>query len=144
DWIARNSRHPVAGRRHVHRARPLSHITAQSGESGQRTSPARARHVRRPGHSALRGIAMAQGPGLKARGVERATMTTKSRVGRFAAIGILLTSVACGGGNSASAPPAPTNAPPKIAFEKYTLPNGLEVILSEDKRLPMVSVDLWY
>jgi zinc protease len=33
---------------------------------------------------------------------------------------------------------------PHIAFEKYTLPNGLDVILSEDKRLPLVSVNLWY
>ncbi len=33
---------------------------------------------------------------------------------------------------------------PRLAFEKYTLPNGLEVILSEDKRLPMVAVNLWY
>src|SRR4051794_20538042 len=42
--------------------------------------------------------------------------------------------------------PAPAAAPdvPKIASEKYSLPNGLEVILSEDKRLPMVAVNLWY
>lgn len=33
---------------------------------------------------------------------------------------------------------------PVIPFEKYTLPNGLEVILSEDHRLPMVAVNLWY
>ena len=33
---------------------------------------------------------------------------------------------------------------PSIAFEKYTLPNGLEVILSPDHRLPMVAVNLWY
>jgi zinc protease len=33
---------------------------------------------------------------------------------------------------------------PKIDFEKYTLPNGLDVILSEDHRLPMVAVNLWY
>ena len=33
---------------------------------------------------------------------------------------------------------------PKIEFEKYTLPNGLEVILSEDHRLPLVAVNLWY
>ena len=26
----------------------------------------------------------------------------------------------------------------------FTLANGLEVILSEDKRLPMVAVNLWY
>jgi len=33
---------------------------------------------------------------------------------------------------------------PNIAYEKYTLPNGLEVILSEDHRLPLVAVNLWY
>jgi zinc protease len=33
---------------------------------------------------------------------------------------------------------------PRLAFEKYTLPNGLEVILSQDRRLPMVAVNLWY
>src|SRR5262245_63593981 len=33
---------------------------------------------------------------------------------------------------------------PKIAFEKYTLPNGLEVILSQKPGLPMVAVNLWY
>jgi zinc protease len=33
---------------------------------------------------------------------------------------------------------------PRIAFEEYTLPNGLEVILSQDRRLPMVAVNLWY
>ena len=33
---------------------------------------------------------------------------------------------------------------PQLTFEKYTLPNGLDVILSEDKRLPMVAVNLWY
>src|SRR5262249_4312008 len=33
---------------------------------------------------------------------------------------------------------------PRLVFEKYTLPNGLDVILSEDKRLPMVAVNLWY
>jgi zinc protease len=33
---------------------------------------------------------------------------------------------------------------PQIKFEKYTLKNGLEVILSENHRLPLVAVDLWY
>jgi zinc protease len=35
-------------------------------------------------------------------------------------------------------------ADPKIEFEKYVLPNGLTVILSEDHRFPQVSVDVWY
>jgi len=33
---------------------------------------------------------------------------------------------------------------PEIKFEKYQLPNGLTVILSEDHRLPQVAVDVWY
>ena len=43
-----------------------------------------------------------------------------------------------------AAPARPPADIPKIAFEKYSLPNGLEVILSEDHRLPMVAVNLWY
>jgi zinc protease len=35
-------------------------------------------------------------------------------------------------------------ATPTIKFEKYTLPNGLVVILSEDHRLPLVSTNIWY
>jgi zinc protease len=34
--------------------------------------------------------------------------------------------------------------PPSIPFEKYTLENGLEVILSPDHRLPLVATDIWY
>ncbi len=33
---------------------------------------------------------------------------------------------------------------PRIKFEKYTLPNGLEVILHEDHSTPIVAVDTWY
>ncbi len=33
---------------------------------------------------------------------------------------------------------------PTLKFEKYKLPNGLEVILSEDHRLPLVATDVWY
>ena len=45
----------------------------------------------------------------------------------------------------APAPAAPAaDALPQIAFEKYTLPNGLEVILHEDHRIPEVVVDVWY
>jgi zinc protease len=36
--------------------------------------------------------------------------------------------------------------PPQVtlSYEKYTLPNGLEVILHEDHRLPLVAVNTWY
>lgn len=33
---------------------------------------------------------------------------------------------------------------PRIPFEKYTLRNGLQVNLVEDRRLPLVAVNLWY
>ena len=32
----------------------------------------------------------------------------------------------------------------RIAFEQFTLPNGLHVIYSEDHSTPVVSVDVWY
>ncbi len=48
--------------------------------------------------------------------------------------------------------PPPAGAPrpaaprplPKIEFEKYTLPNGLQVILHVDRKLPIVHVNEWY
>jgi len=33
---------------------------------------------------------------------------------------------------------------PQFSFEKYALGNGLEVILMEDHRLPVVAVNIWY
>ena len=33
---------------------------------------------------------------------------------------------------------------PKITFEKYVLANGMEVILHQDKTVPLVAVDVWY
>src|SRR2546430_10720993 len=38
-----------------------------------------------------------------------------------------------------AAPPAP-----QIKYEKYTLKNGLNVILYEDHRLPLVAANIWY
>jgi zinc protease len=61
----------------------------------------------------------------------------------FTPVMILMLSPGCG----RSGPPtvlAPVAEIPRIEFEKYTLPNGLEVILSEDHRLPLVAVDIWY
>src|SRR5437870_7712261 len=42
-----------------------------------------------------------------------------------------------------AAKPAPLETP-QLKFEKYKLENGLDVILSEDHRLPLVAVNLWY
>jgi zinc protease len=50
----------------------------------------------------------------------------------------------------AVAAPALAQAPPKagtgaidIPFEHYTLPNGLNVILSVDRTIPQAAVDVW-
>lgn len=63
----------------------------------------------------------------------------------------ILFGMACGGTTESTSPPtglstaaAPSADIPTIDFEKYVLPNGLEVILSEDHRLPLVAVNLWY
>ena len=42
------------------------------------------------------------------------------------------------------AKPASASDTPRLEHQTFTLPNGLEVILSEDQRLPMVAVNLWY
>jgi zinc protease len=43
-----------------------------------------------------------------------------------------------------AAPAAGTSDAPKIEFEKYTLPNGLQVILHVDRKLPVVHVNQWF
>jgi predicted Zn-dependent peptidase len=43
-----------------------------------------------------------------------------------------------------SPPPTSDAGLPQLPFEKYALPNGLEVILHEDHRIPEVAVDVWY
>ena len=39
---------------------------------------------------------------------------------------------------------APSASVPKIVFEKHTLPNGLQVILHVDRKLPVVHVNQWF
>jgi zinc protease len=41
-------------------------------------------------------------------------------------------------------PRANAQVTPRIPFEKYKLPNGLEVILHEDHSTPIIAVDTWY
>lgn len=49
------------------------------------------------------------------------------------------------GASATSALAADTSATlPRIAYEKYTLPNGLDVILVENHRLPLTAVNVWY
>ena len=59
---------------------------------------------------------------------------------------LVLTLSLCGTAalSESSAPAKKAEALPTIKYEKYKLKNGLEVILSQDHRLPLVAVDLWY
>jgi zinc protease len=77
------------------------------------------------------------------------------RFGRVLIAGLLASSLcvpAFGQAGAAKAKPASSTTKtaagmqklPTIQYEKYKLKNGLEVILSEDHRLPLVAVDLWY
>jgi len=43
-----------------------------------------------------------------------------------------------------SGAPASQAATPKVEFEKFTLPNGLQVILHVDRKLPIVHVNQWF
>ena len=66
--------------------------------------------------------------------VARVFMPGRTAVGAVAGAVLLVASQAV----------AQTITPPKLAFEKYTLPNGLQVILHEDHSTPIVAVNLWY
>jgi len=41
-------------------------------------------------------------------------------------------------------PPPQHAGDPRVAFERYRLPNGLEVILAPDPAVPLVAVNVWY
>jgi zinc protease len=56
---------------------------------------------------------------------------------------VLCVSIAPLTAQAPGAKPAPLQIP-ELKFDRYKLDNGLEVILSEDHRLPLVSVNLWY
>lgn len=57
---------------------------------------------------------------------------------------LIVLALGAGLAQAANLPPAKPLVVPKLPYEKYTLPNGLEVILYENHKLPLVAVDLWY
>ncbi|HEY5087876.1 MAG TPA: pitrilysin family protein [Gemmatimonadaceae bacterium] len=70
---------------------------------------------------------------------------TKTNVGRSSDS---VWSILCGGIAAIAlfmfAVPLSAQSIPRIPFEKYTLLNGLEVILHQDHTTPMIAVDMWY
>src|SRR5688500_6475626 len=63
---------------------------------------------------------------------------------------VLLSVVGCASvpPNASPSDPAPASTGtvqvPRIPVERYTLPNGLTVLLSADHSAPVVAVDVWY
>src|SRR6185436_20465434 len=55
-----------------------------------------------------------------------------------------LLTLACGQPAPSDSRPTASSDVPSVEFEKFTLGNGLDVILSEDHRLPLVAVNIWY
>ena len=75
----------------------------------------------------------------------RASMVRTLPAWSAVAVTLAISTIGCSqGAQNAAAPAQQASDIPKIDFEKYTLPNGLDVILSEDHRLPLVAVNLWY
>ena len=58
-------------------------------------------------------------------------------------VGLILALVA---GMTPTTANAKSSSPPRVTLkiEKYTLPNGLDVILCQNRRLPIVGVNVWY
>jgi zinc protease len=63
---------------------------------------------------------------------------------RTAALAACVVAMGAGASGVAGAQAAAKLKLPVIAYETYTLPNGLKVITHVDHRLPLVAVDLWY
>ena len=70
-------------------------------------------------------------------------MRNKAYVGLLLVLLVAVAGLATSSAQNRAAGTSSTGIP-KLAFEKYTLPNGLAVILSRDTRIPMVAVNLWY
>ena len=68
-------------------------------------------------------------------------MSLMTRRSAVLALGCALALAGCSRG---ATPPTAASETPAIPVQKYSLPNGLEVMLSEDHRLPMVAVNVWY
>src|SRR5690606_25280119 len=54
------------------------------------------------------------------------------------AAGVLALGISLGGSASAA------SATPDIPYTRFTLPNGLTVVVSEDHKAPVVAVSIWY
>jgi zinc protease len=71
-------------------------------------------------------------------------LTAASALVICAAIGFASLQAQTAPGASRQSVTPESGSAPKIDFEKYTLPNGLQVILHVDRKLPVVHVNQWF
>jgi len=68
-----------------------------------------------------------------------------NRFCQYSSLLFLIASLACAASAQKAKPANESKVPlPQIKYEKIKLKNGLDVILYEDHRLPLVAVNLWY
>ncbi|PYX80765.1 MAG: insulinase family protein [Acidobacteria bacterium] len=68
-----------------------------------------------------------------------------NRFCQYSSLLFLIASLACAASAQKAKPANVSKVPlPQIKYEKIKLKNGLDVILYEDHRLPLVAVNLWY
>jgi zinc protease len=63
---------------------------------------------------------------------------------KWTAAALLILLAGAGAAAQRPAAPAPDPRPLEVPYTRFTLPNGLTVILHEDHSVPMVSVNVWY
>ena len=56
----------------------------------------------------------------------------------------MVSAIAAAPAASTAVPSAAQSATPAVAFAKHTLPNGLDVILHQDRSVPVAAVNVWY
>ena len=61
----------------------------------------------------------------------------------FSALGLCLPAAFAANSGLATPTPQKTKAP-QISYQELKLANGLQVLLHEDHKLPIVSIDIWY
>jgi zinc protease len=66
------------------------------------------------------------------------------RLAAVAAIALVAVPPALGVARAAPAGRAPSRDVPELAFERHVLPNGLQLILHVDRKLPIVHVNQWF
>jgi zinc protease len=76
--------------------------------------------------------------------IEEKTMTKRLSTRLLIVTAVIVAALSSPAAQNRTAPSAAAGAIPQLPVQSFTLPNGLKVILSQNRTLPMVAVNLWY